>query len=166
MKTHSSFRLKRAAPWALGAAVLLCVGMAHAAGKLSIENTVFQEVQVQTDDGRTETRQVPANRVVPGTEVIYVIDYSNVGDGPVENVAITNPLPAQLLYVGAAGPVQVTEVSVDGGEIYGDLSDLSVTGDDGEPRAAEARDVTHLRWMLPELPAGGTGAVSFKARVR
>lgn len=155
----------RKARWALGVAALLCVGIASAAGRLELENAVFQEVEVQVD-GRTEVRQVPATRVIPGTEVIYVIDYANVGDGTVENVEITNPLPAELTYVGIAGVVPVTAVSVDGGTQYGDLAALTVPGPEGQPRAAEPADVTHLRWVLPALPAGGEGAVSFRARVR
>ena len=117
---------------------------------------MFQEVEVETEDGRVEIRQVPAARVVPGTEVIYVVDYSNVGDGPVDDVAITNPVPEQLLFVSGVGPLGVSEVSIDG-EAFGDLSEFTVTEPDGQTRAAETRDVTHLRWNLPELPPGGTG---------
>ena len=47
-----------------------------------------------------------------------------------------------------------------------DLAELTVAGPDGEPRPAQPSDVTHLRWVLPALPAGGEGAVSFRARVR
>ena len=156
----------RTARWALGAAVLLCVGMAQAAGELELGNQVFQEVEVQTEDGRTERRQVPAARVVPGDDVIYVINYRNVGDAPLDDVVITNPIPDQLVYVDAAGAVPVTEVSVDDGAQYGALADLTVAGVDGEPRPATPADVSHLRWIIPVLPAGGDGAVSFTARVR
>jgi uncharacterized repeat protein (TIGR01451 family) len=166
MKANNTMGIVRTARWALGAAVLLCVGVAQAAGKLEISNSVFQEVAVQTEDGRTERRQAPVTRVIPGNEVIYVISYRNVGDGPVANVAITNPVPNELIYVASAGAIQVSEVSVDQGERYGDLSDLTVPGPDGAPRPAQPADVTHLRWNLPELPAGSDGAVSFTARVR
>lgn len=166
MKANNTMGIVRTARWALGAAVLLCVGMAHAAGKLELDNTVFEEIQVQTQDGRIERRQVPVTEVVPGDAVVYVISYSNVGDGPVENVAITNPVPAELMYVASAGAIPVSEVSVDQGEQYGDLEDLTVPGPDGESRAAEPADITHLRWIVPELPAGSEGAVSFTARVR
>ena len=166
MDTNKQVGIGRRSPWALGAALLLCVGIANAAGKLEIENAVFQEVEVQTEDGRTEIQQVPATRVVPGTEVVYVINYSNVGDGPVEDVTITNPIPQALVFVDAAGAVPLTDVSVDGGDAFGSLADLTVAGPDGAPRAAEPADVTHLRWLLPALPAGGEGAVSFRARVR
>src|SRR5690606_32896763 len=161
MKTKNQVGVVRTARWALGAAVLCCAFGVQAAGKLEIKNAVFQEVEVQTDDGRTEIRQVPAARVIPGTEVIYVIDYSNVGDGPVDDVAITNPVPKQLVFVSGDGPLDVSEVSIDNGEAFAELADLTVTEADGATRPAETRDVTHLRWNLPELPPGGAGAVSF-----
>ena len=166
MKATDMIGFGRTGRWALGAALVLSAGAALAAGRLELENTVFQEIEVQTDDGRTEIRQVPATRVVPGTEVIYGIDYGNVGDGPVENVAITNPIPDELVFVDGDGAVPVTAVSVDDGAQYGDLAELTVAGPDGEPRPAQPSDVTHLRWVLPALPAGGEGAVSFRARVR
>ena len=109
---------------------------------------------------------MPASRVIPGNEVIYVINYRNVGDQPLENVAITNPIPEQLVYVDAAGAVPVTSVSVDDGAEYGALAALTVPGPDGQPRPATSADVTHLRWIVPLLPAGADGAVSFEARVR
>lgn len=166
MKANDMIGIVRTTRWALGAAVLLCAGTALAAGRLELKNTVFQEIEVATEDGRTEIRQVPATRVIPGTEVIYVIDYGNVGDGPVENVAITNPIPDELAYVGEDGAIPVTTVSVDDGAQYGELAELTVPGPDGELRPAQPSDVTHLRWVLPALPAGGDGAVSFRARVR
>jgi|SRR5690606_6140745 len=166
MKTNNQVGIARTSRWVLGATALLWLGAAHAAGELELRNSVYQEVQVQTEDGRTETRQAPATRVVPGTEVIYVIDYGNVGDGPVQNVAITNPVPEQLVYVAPDGPVPVSEVSIDGGATYGDLSEFTVPVPDADPRPAEPRDVTHLRWIVPELPPGGEGAVSFRARVK
>src|SRR5690606_36048987 len=83
MKTRKQVGIVRTARWALGAAVLCCAFGAQAAGELKLANAVFQEVEVTTEDGRTELRQAPVTRVIPGTEVIYVIDYSNAGDGPV-----------------------------------------------------------------------------------
>lgn len=166
MKANKTMGIVRTARWALGAAVLLCVGVVHAAGELQLDNQVFQEIEVQTEDGRIEVQQVPAARVVPGDEVTYVINYRNVGDQPLDDVAITNPIPVQLVYVDASGVVPVTEVSVDDGVEYGPLAELTVPGPDGEPRPATAEDVTHLRWIIPVLPAGADGAVSFTARVR
>src|SRR5688500_5723882 len=166
MKTKNVVGNLRRARWAIVLVALACMGAAHAAGRLEVDNAVFQEIDVKTEDGRTERRQVPVSKVVPGNEVIYIISYRNVGDGPVENVAITNPVPAALSFVGSDGPLAISAVSVDQGAAYGALAELSVPGPDGALRAATEADVTHLRWILPALPAGSEGAVSFRARVR
>lgn len=165
MKSNNTMGFVRTARWALGAAVLLLfAGLAQAQG-LELTNEVFQEIQVTNPDGTVETRTAPVKTVVPGTRVIYVINYRNTGTAPAENVTITNPVPAALVYEGIEGPVDVTDVSVDGGAAYGALATLTVPGPDGEPRPALESDVTHLRWVLPQLAPGAEGSVSFAARV-
>ena len=56
MKANDMIGFVRTGRWALGAALVLSAGAALAAGRLELENTVFQEIEVQTDDGRTEIR--------------------------------------------------------------------------------------------------------------
>ena len=65
---------------------------------------MYQEVDVVNADGTTHTERVPAAKVVPGTEVIYVITYHNVGKQPATEVVITNPIPAELAYRPEQGP--------------------------------------------------------------
>jgi uncharacterized repeat protein (TIGR01451 family) len=152
---------------ALAASTLLWLGAAHAAGGVQLTNQVFQEVEVIGADGKPERKTVPAATVVPGTDVSYVIAYRNTGDKPAENVAITNPVPAELEYVAVLGPAPANEVSVDGGKQFGPLTGLSVQGADGKPRAAQAADVTHVRWILnTALQPGAGGVVSFMARLK
>lgn len=157
----------RAMSLALAASTLFWLGTAHAAGGVQLTNQVFQEVEVIGADGKPERKTVPAATVVPGTDVSYVIAYRNTGDKPAENVAITNPVPAELEYVAVLGPAPANQVSVDGGRQYGPLASLSVTDADGKPRPAQAADVTHVRWILnTALPPGAGGTVSFKARLK
>ena len=59
---------------------------------------MFQEVDVKAADGTMHNERVPAAKVVPGTEVIYVITYRNAGKQPATEVVITNPIPAELAY--------------------------------------------------------------------
>jgi uncharacterized repeat protein (TIGR01451 family) len=140
-------------------------GFAQAAGGLEIHNAVFQEVVVAGPDGSTTTRLVPASKVVPGGHVVYEITYRNTGRDGASNITINNPLPDGLVYVDGKG-TPVSAVSVDGGANYGRLPDLVVIGADGNPRAAQASDVTHLRWVVPPLDAGGVAKVTFEAVVK
>lgn len=165
MSAHIQFRSSRAAPWVIGALVLLFAGNAQAAGKLELAGAVYQEIEVLSPEGTPTVQRVPAARVVPGGEVVYEITYANSGDEPVTNVAIDNPVPPQLTFVDVEGP-PLTAVSVDGGGTFGALSDLVVSDANGETRPAAPADVTHLRWVLGEVPPARSGKVAFKARVK
>ncbi len=149
------------------ACLLLVVAPAVAAqDTLELRNAVFQEVDVKDADGTMRRERVPAAKVVPGTEVIYVITYRNVGKQPATEVVITNPIPAELAYrpEQGPGPSAAPEVSVDAGKSWGALASLTVKGEDGKPRPAQGSDVTHVRWKLSApVRAGQQGSVSYRA---
>jgi uncharacterized repeat protein (TIGR01451 family) len=139
---------------------------AMAQGTLQLTNEVFQEVTSTDAAGKKSVKRVPATTVVPGTEVIYVVTYKNVGAQPADNVVITNPVPKELALKSesAAAAGASVEYSVDGGKTYGALAALRVTGSDGKPRPAQAADVTHVRWKLARaVKPGEQGSVSLRA---
>lgn len=152
--------------WLLAGLAMLCAGVATAAGGVELDAKVFQQVEVKAADGSASLKTVPAATVVPGSEVTYVVTYRNTGAEPADAVTIDNPVPAELVYVASAGDRAIDAVSVDGGSQYGVLAELTVTGEDGQPRPAQAADVTHLRWVLGSLPAGAEGTVSYVAKVK
>lgn len=137
-------------------------------GALQVRNEAFLEKTVTTADGKTSTERVPAGKVVPGQEVLYVITVSNVSSSPADRVSIDNPVPEHMRYVAdsAAGERATVRVSVDGGKTWGLLSELRVA-EGGGARAAQAADVTGLRWTLNEsLKPGGVATFSFRARLQ
>ena len=151
--------------FAAAAIALFWFGTAHARAALELKNEVFQEVEIKGADGRSERKVVPASRVLPGTEVQYVVTYVNKGEHTAGQVAITNPIPKELEYVSATGIGEV-EVSVDG-KNYGPLTALKVTDADGKERAAKPSDVTHVRWRIASsLKPGEEGKVSFRAKLK
>ena len=151
----------------VAACLLLAVApVAAAQDTLELRNSVFQDVEVKAADGTVRKERVPAAKVVPGSEVIYVITYQNVGKQPATDVVITNPIPTELAYrpEPEPGPTAAPEVSVDAGKSWGALAKLSVKGDDGKPRPAQGSDVTHVRWKLrTPVKAGEQGSVSYRA---
>ena len=149
----------------LAALTMSGAALAQAAGPVKISNAVFQQVEVKAADGSVSTKLVPAAKVVPGNEVVYEITYANTGADSATGVVVDNPVPKQLVFVGV-GDVPATSVTVDDGASYGDLSTLTVTGEDGNPRAAQTSDVTNLRWELSALQPGQEGKLSFRARVK
>jgi uncharacterized repeat protein (TIGR01451 family) len=157
------------ARFGLSLEVFAFTAMAAAEGTLELTNEVFQEVEKKDDAGKVRVERVPAAKAVPGSEVIYVITYRNVGTQPAENVVVSNPVPAELAYKGDAGFVRngAIEVSVDGGASYGALEALRVSAADGTTRAAQASDVTNVRWKVRgAVRPGQQGSVSYRAVIR
>jgi uncharacterized repeat protein (TIGR01451 family) len=139
------------------------VAAPQAAG-VAIDTAAYQEVQVKAEDGSTRVERVTASRVVPGGEVIYEITYRNNGSAAATNVAIDNPLPAEVQLVGTS--TEPTVVSVDHGRTFAKLGELSVVAADGSVRTAQLADVTNLRWVIADLEPGAEGKVSYRARVK
>ena len=102
--------------------------------------------------------------VVPGDALLFTTKYRNAGTAPIKDFVVTNPLP-DAVQLAPQGADQLV-VSVDGGKSFGKLSALRVAGSDGAQRAAVAADVTHIRWVLPVLAPGASGALSYHAIVR
>lgn len=108
--------------------------------------------------------------VVPGDKLKFVIKYINNTGQSVTGFRATNPIPAAVRYI------QVTEewadVSVDGGDNWGKLEDLSVlteneAGDANISRSATAADVTHVRWVFNDVIAkDGNGSLSYEGIVK
>ena len=153
----------------LALALLAPATAALAANTMKLTNEVFQEIEAKGPDGQPIKKVVAAAKVVPGTEVIYVITYKNSGTEPADDVVITNPIAAELTYKNdsANGEGAVVDVSVDRGQTWGPLASLVVKDAQGVERPASVGDITNIRWMLEgAVPPGGEGQVSFRAVLR
>jgi len=152
------------------ALVLLSIASANAAAQqdaLEVRTTVQKQERTIAADGSETTRLVPAEKVVPGDEVVYTVSFVNVGDAPAENVVVTNPLPAELSYVdgSAAGPGSNVEFSVDGGASFAPAAELVVEDESGT-RPAVPDDFTHIRWVMSRsLAPGDERTARFRARL-
>jgi uncharacterized repeat protein (TIGR01451 family) len=144
------------------------VSGAPAAEAIKLTSGVYQEQEIVDATGVRKLRQVPATAINPGTELVYVVSYSNASTKPA-NIVITNPMPTELDYRSSSGAVDGTQsdVSVDGGATYGPLSTLRVKNADGTTRAATSSDITHVRWTVPRaVRPGEQGRVSLRAVVK
>lgn len=145
----------------LGASSL---AFAQAGSPIHIDSSAYQEVEVTAADGTTSIKLEPAASIAPGGVVVYEIKYRNNGTQAATNVAINNPVAEELVFLEAS--VAPSAVSVDGGAHFGNLGDLTVAGEDGASRPAQPADITNLRWTVATLAPGGSGQVSFRARVK
>ena len=126
---------------------------------LELTTTVEQLTEVASGDGSTAQRLVPFAAAAPGAVVVYTVAFENVSSRTLENVRITNPIPAEMTYVAssAAGPGSRVLFSIDGGRTFGAPAELG----------APADTYTHIRWLLPApLDAGARGFVRFRAVIK
>lgn len=141
---------------------------AFAAEKIVFKSEVFEEVTVK-ENGKEVTKLIPADKIIPGEEVVYVLSFSNEGDANANGIVINNPIPANTWYRqgSAFGSGTKIQLSINGGQSYGALSELTVKLANGVERPATYKDVTHVRWALNyALQPGETGTVSYRAIVQ
>jgi uncharacterized repeat protein (TIGR01451 family) len=139
-----------------------------AADSLQLRAVAEVEIVQEGADGIRAVQRIPAETVVPGDEVIYTLVYDNQGADPAEDVSITNPIPEHMEFRrAAAGPAWLKTVySVDGGHVFGALSDLTISDGAGQNRHALPQDCTHIRWQFTRsLAPGETGQVSYITRL-
>jgi uncharacterized repeat protein (TIGR01451 family) len=169
MKHSRSSALRRLCAGVAVAA--LCAVPTHAdAPDVRLTHSVQKVVSTAAADGTTTTALVAADRVTPGDELVYTIRFENVGAEAVAagRLVITNPVPEELEYLPgtATGEDMAITFSVDGGRRFAVPEALTVSAD-GVVGSAPASAYTTLRWVLiPALPAGASGDVSFRARLK
>jgi len=115
------------------------------------------------------TRLQPADRVVPGNEVIYTLRIRNTTAMSRPPPTIDYPVPEHMRYIAdsAVGAGAQVSFSVDGGHSFAPPESLFVTGTDGQKRAATADDYTHIRWQLKHILKGNSVAFArFRAVVK
>ena len=146
-----------------GAVALLMVPAISMAQPVEITAKAMVEQRKAATDGTTKITLAAAARVTPGDRIVYQLNYRNSGREPARDLVIANPVPANMLYVGAAQGSAEPELSVDGSR-FGTLSQLTVRGANGQVRPALAADVRVVRWRLTDpVAAGGSGQVAFRA---
>ena len=141
---------------------------AYAADAVEVKSVAEQEVEV-VEKGKKVIKRVPVDKAVPGSEIVYTTTFKNLINKPVGNIAISNPVPNDMVYKGgsALGANTVITYSVDGGKQYATPDKLTVKTPEGKTRPALASDYTHIRWTYKgELGVGKSGEVSFRAVIK
>lgn len=131
---------------------------------IKLETQMFVE-RVHIDiNGRPRRVLASADRIVPGDQLILVVNWRNEGSQPVRGLAVTNPVPRGMRLAASDPNV---EVSIDGGQRWGRLQDQWLPTPLGGTRRAVPTDITHVRWMMPDdISPGESGRLSYRATVR
>ena len=146
-------------------AAALAALASSAAAQVTAQQTVLAEKTEVGPDGEQVTVMAPADKVIPGDKLAYVLTFENEGDAPAEGLAMVMPVPEGVALIAGSASDEAA-YSVDGGRTYAALAALRVE-EDGTPRPATPADVTHLRWRLAEaLAPGETGEVGYRAVLR
>ena len=146
--------------WAMGSQAFA----QGAQGCIELKSTAHVQKEVVDASGKKTTQMVPADKVVPGTEVTYVLTANNICKAPTENVTFDNPVPAHMSYVAnsATGAGSVISFSLDG-KSFGKPADLTVK-ENGATRAARADEYKQIRWSFTQpLQPGASATASFRA---
>ena len=147
-------------------ATAVMVGGASAHAQVTAEQVVLAETVTIDAEGREQVTTAPAQKVVPGDRLAYVLRYANEGDAPASDLVMVMPVPAKVALVPGSETGDAPEHSADGGATYGAPGTLTVTDADGE-RPAAPSDITHIRWRLAgNLAPGATGEVGYRATLR
>lgn len=133
----------------------------------SIELKNVAEIEVKTTDakGKVTIKRTPADKAIPGTDVIYTTTFKNIGDKPAGDIVINNPLPLHTTLVADSVFGTNTDItySIDG-KNFAAPEKIKVKDKDGKDIPATAKDYTHIRWSLKgNLAAGKSGSVGFRA---
>lgn len=137
-------------------------------GKVEVNVVAEKEVEVIGPDGKTVIQQVPAEKVIPGDEVIYTITYTNNGDEPAENLIVNNPIPEHMQFVAGSASERgsIITFSIDNGKSFDIPEKLMVQDAEGKPVVAKPADYTNIRWTISQPVAPrSSGSVSYRARL-
>lgn len=151
--------------------MLFASSTAWAKPEVTLSITSEKEVKVQ-QDGKEVTRRVVANEVEPGQVLIYTLKYSNKGDEKATNVVIDNQIPKEVVYLigSATGIGSEITFSINNGKEFKRPSLLTYEIKDADGRTvkkkASPEQYTNIRWVINEIPQGGGGELTYRARVK
>ena len=146
-------------------ASIFTIGSANTSSAIELTSIVEQEVTSLDEQGNKVVKRVPAEKVLPGKEVIYTTRFKNNGSEPAEDIIISNPIPQHTIYKLESATGKETDVvySVNGGKSFHHSNQLRVVAQDGSERIAEAKDYTDIRWIYQgQLQPGDEGVVEFR----
>lgn len=152
-------------------AMIMAPVLAFAAPKITMQIKATKEVTVK-QNGKNVTKMMPVKGVSPGDVITYTISYKNEGDELAKDVVINDPIPAGSSYLAETAEGKGADItySIDKGKTYNKPTILSyeaaTPGGKSEKRVATPDDYTHIRWVVESVPAGGSGKVSFKVKVK
>lgn len=109
--------------------------------------------------------------VAPGDVLRYTIRGENKGADPAKNLAVTQPIPEQMVYrLDTATSKDQAEItySIDEGKTFVAKPQIEVAQEDGTKvkRPAPAEAYTHIRWKFPTVTPEAGATAMYKVQVQ
>lgn len=155
---HKSHNLKIAKTLALS--TVLGISLANGANAAEALSVNLQAKQIVTENGKQVLKTV--NRANSGDVIQYQAIYRNNIQKPMTDLALTLPVPANMVYVSSSSPAP-TEASLDGKKFENLPIMRKVNGKMVEVPASQYRAV---RWIVKTLPAQQSTTVSINTKVQ
>jgi uncharacterized repeat protein (TIGR01451 family) len=116
---------------------------------------------------------LPAEKARPNDIIEYKLTYKNNSNTPLQNLVITDPVPAEAVYIAESAHLPQegrVQFSVDEGQSYHAWPvKVLIETADGEQvwKDAAPEQVTHIRWTLDEAVDPDQGiVVGYRASVK
>jgi uncharacterized repeat protein (TIGR01451 family) len=151
---HKSFASALAAALLTGTLTVRAQSPSMDSSKGNISVRAIAEVETKiTQNGREVSKLVPADRVVPGDEIIYTLEIHNAGAMALPPPTVDYPVPEHMRYVAdsASGPGADIRYSIDGGQTFDRPENLKIVDGQGVKHPAAAELYTHIRWQLKPI---------------
>ena len=155
---HKSHNLKIAKTLALS--TVLGISLANGANAAEALSVNLQAKQIVTENGKQVLKTV--NRANSGDIIQYQAIYRNNIQKPMTDLALTLPVPANMVYVSSSSPAP-TQASLDGKKFENLPILRKVNGKMVEVPVSQYRA---LRWIVKTLPAQQSTTVSLNAKVQ
>ncbi len=155
---HKSHNLKIAKTLALS--TVLGISLANGANAAEALSVNLQAKQIVTENGKQVLKTV--NRANSGDIIQYQAIYRNNIQKPMTDLALTLPVPANMVYVSSSSPAP-TQASLDGKKFENLPIMRKVNGKMVEVPASQYRAV---RWIVKTLPAQQSTTVSINTKVQ
>jgi len=152
-------------------AALLLPAVAFAKPQVTISVSAEKEVSVVAD-GKKSTKLVPAKKIAPNEVILYTVHYANKGDEAATNAVIEDPIPKGTVYLADAAPAKgpEPEFSIDNGKSYNKPTlltfEVKLPSGKNERHLATSAEYTNIRWIIKEIPAGASGSLKFRVKVK
>ena len=155
---HKSHNLKIAKTLALS--TVLGISLANGANAAEALSVNLQAKQIVTENGKQVLKTV--NRANSGDVIQNQAIYRNNIQKPMTDLALTLPVPANMVYVSSSSPAP-TQASLDGKKFENLPIMRKVNGKMVEVPVSQYRA---LRWIVKTLPAQQSTTVSLNAKVQ